>query len=94
MWSHPGGQSVFACVVEEPILSGGGPRGVSGDEAFLGVRLCRVPRTVGRIGHAQPVQVGIEVGVANSQSGDCCVQCPVGGIGPPVVSCVLSDVSQ
>ncbi|MPC74803.1 hypothetical protein E2C01_069178 [Portunus trituberculatus] len=63
-------------------------------QVFWGVRLGRAPGAVGRVNHAQPVQVGIEAGVANPQSGDCCVQCPVGGVGPPVVSCVLSDVSQ
>ncbi|MPC23571.1 hypothetical protein E2C01_016629 [Portunus trituberculatus] len=57
-------------------------------------RLCRAPGAVERVGHTQPVQVGIEAGMANSHSGDGCVQCSVGGVGPPVVSCVLSYESQ
>ncbi|MPC79042.1 hypothetical protein E2C01_073554 [Portunus trituberculatus] len=89
----------LACVDGEWLLSGGRPHGVSGDGAVLqqvvrGVRLCRAPGAVGRIRHAQLVLVGIEVGVANSQSGDCYAHGPVWGVGPSVVSCVLSNLSQ
>lgn len=47
---------------------------------------------MGAVSHAQPVQMGVEAGVANPQPGDGSVQGPAGGVGSPVVSCVLSDV--
>ncbi|MPC14154.1 hypothetical protein E2C01_006910 [Portunus trituberculatus] len=49
-------------------VSGGGPHSVSGDEGQCSSRCSGTPGAVGRVGHAQPVQVGIEAGVANSQS--------------------------
>ena len=32
--------------------------------------------------------------VSNSESGDDSIQGPAGGVGPPVVPCVLSDVTK
>ena len=79
-------------------MSGGVPCGGSGgeDSAAAGAQVCPavwVTRGSWGVCHTQPVHVGVEVGVANPQPGDGSVQGPTGGVGPPVVSCVLSDVS-
>ncbi|MPC63089.1 hypothetical protein E2C01_057182 [Portunus trituberculatus] len=44
-------------------------------QVFWGVRLCKAPGTVGRISHAQPVQVGVEVN--GEGMGVCLCCCPV-----------------
>ena len=61
---------------------------------FCSVRLCGAPGAVGGVCYPQSVEVGVEAGVSNSESGDGSVQGPAGGAGPPVVSCVLSNVSK
>ena len=63
-------------------------------EVFRSVRLCGAPGAVGCVSHAKPVQVCIEAGVANPEPCHSRVQGPNGGVSPPVVSCVLSNMSQ
>ena len=49
------------------------------------VRLCRAPGAVGGVGQSQPVYVGIEAAVPNSESGDGSVKGTDGGVGPLVM---------
>ena len=49
---------------------------------------------MGGVCHPKFVKVGVKVDVSNLESGDDSVQGPAVGVGPPVVSCVLSDVTK
>ena len=64
------------------------------EEVLRSVWLCGAPGAEWGVSNAQSMEVGVETGVADSQSGNCSVQGSVGRVGPEVELGVRSEVPK